>query len=88
MVVRAQFTKRVPAEFNVKNIAIIMGSLAAFALLSAYVNMSLAASSPWYSSLHSRARTIRCAATSTIAAVLIGIAFAFREELDLQLPLY
>ena len=40
MVVRAQFTKRVPAEFNVKNMP-SSWSLAAFALLSAYVAMSL-----------------------------------------------
>jgi hypothetical protein len=87
MVVRAQFTKRVPAEFNVKNIAIIMGSLAAFALLSAYVNMTLGIIAlVFVSAFAGQDYSVR--RNLTISAVLIGIAFAFKYGLDLQLPLY
>lgn len=87
MVVRAQFSKRVPAEFNVKNIALIMGSLAAFALLSAYVNMIVGiVALVFVSAFAGRDYSVR--RNLTIAAVLIGIAFAFQKGLDLNLPLY
>ena len=78
MVVRAQFTKRVPAEFNVKNIAIILGSLAAFALLSAYVNMIAGIVALVFVS-HSRAQDYSVRRNLKISAVLIGIAFAFQN---------
>ena len=38
-IVRSRFVERVPLDFNVKNIAIILGSLCGFALISQHVNM-------------------------------------------------
>ena len=87
MVVRSRFSQRAPMEFHIKNLAIIMGSLIGFAVLSRYVNMivgivfmvffsSLAATS------HSWKRSI------LVAAVLVAIAFVFEKGLGLQLPLY
>ena len=86
-VVRSRFVERVPLDFNLKNIAIILGSLCAFAVVSEYVNMiagivvmvfcaSFAASS------YSVVRNIK------VCAGLIAFAFAFQKLLGLNLPLY
>jgi hypothetical protein len=85
--VRSRFEGRVPVDFNVKNIAIILTSLCGLAVISAHVNMiagivfmvffsSLAASS--YSTL----RNIK------ISVGLVAMAFAFQKLLGLNLPLY
>ena len=86
-IMRASFTERVPLQFRVKNVGLIVASLVIFALLSEYVNMlvgivvtvfcaSLAATS------YSIIRNIQ------IAVVLIAIALAFQKLLGLDLPLY
>ena len=87
MVVRSRFTQRVPMHFNVKNILIIMGSLAGFALLSEFVNMIagivfMVFASAYAGTSYSVRRNLM------VSAVLVGIAFAFRAGLGLQLPLY
>ncbi|HEV7577029.1 MAG TPA: tripartite tricarboxylate transporter TctB family protein [Caldimonas sp.] len=85
--VRSRFEERVPVDFNVKNIAIILSSLCGFAVISAYVNMiagivfmvffsSLAASS------YSTVRNLK------ISLGLVAMAFAFQKLLGLNLPLY
>jgi hypothetical protein len=64
-----------------------MSSLAAFALLSAYVNMILGIIAlVFVSAFAGQDYSVR--RNLTISAVLIGIAFAFKLGLDLQLPLY
>jgi hypothetical protein len=87
MIVRSRFSERVPMYFNLRNIVIIMASLAGFALLSGYVNMItgivfLVFSSTLAGTSYSVVRNV------IIAAVLIGIAFVFEKGLGLQLPLY
>ena len=87
MVLRSRFMERVPVYFNVRNIVIIMASLAAFALLSAYVNMiagivALVFSSTLAGTSYSLRRNV------LISIVLVGIAFIFQKGLGLQLPLY
>ncbi|HET9578728.1 MAG TPA: tripartite tricarboxylate transporter TctB family protein [Usitatibacter sp.] len=87
MVVRSRFTERAAIRFNWKNIAIIMGSLAGFAVLSAYVNMIsgivfLVFASAFAGTSYSVRRN------AMVAAVLVGVAFAFQKGLGLQLPLY
>jgi hypothetical protein len=86
-VVRSRFVERVPLAFNIRNIAIILTSLCAFALISELLNMiagivvmvfcaSFAATS------YSMVRNIK------IAAVLILVALAFQKLLGFNLPLY
>jgi hypothetical protein len=87
IVVRSRFVERVHLDFNLKNIAIIIGSLCGFAVISLYLNMiagivfmvfcaSFAATS------YSVVRNLK------ISAGLIAIAFAFQKLLGLNLPLY
>jgi hypothetical protein len=87
MVIRSRFTDRVPFTFNVKNIVIILGSLAAFALLSEYVNMLTGiVALVFVSTLAGTSYSIK--RNAMIAGVLIAIAFVFQKGLGLQLPLY
>ena len=87
-VLRSRFVECVPLDFKLKNIAIIMASLAGFALISEHLNMivgivfmvfcaSFAGSAP-YSVL----RNLK------IAAGLIAVAFVFQKLLSFNLPLY
>jgi len=87
MVIRSFFVERLPLEFNIRNIAVILGSLVGFALLSELVNMivgiifmvfcaTLAGTS------YSVVRNLK------IAAGLIAVAFLFLKGLGVQLPLY
>jgi hypothetical protein len=87
MVVRSRFTERAPIYFNTKNIAIIMASLAGFALLSRYVNMiSGIVFLVFCSTLAGTSYSVR--RNAIVAAVLVAIAFVFQQGLGLQLPLY
>jgi hypothetical protein len=85
--VRSRFVERVPMEFNVKNIAIILASLCGFALISEHVNMiagivfmvccaSIAGTS------YSVVRNLK------VAAGLVAVALAFQKLLGFNLPLY
>ena len=87
VIVRSRLTERVPMNFNIKNIALILASLCGFALVSEHVNMlagivfmvfvaSLAGTS------YSITRNLK------IAGGLIVVAFIFQKFLGLQLPLY
>ena len=87
MAIRSRFMERVPAEFNAKNILIIMGSLAGFALLSRFVNMTvgivfLVFASTLAGTSYSLRRNL------FVAVFLVIVAFAFQKGLGLQLPLY
>ena len=87
MMVRSRFMERAPMYFNVKNIVIILGSLAGFALLSHYVNMIAGiVVLVFVSTLAGTSYSIR--RNALISATLVGIAFVFRQALGLQLPLY
>ena len=86
MIVRSRFTERAAIYFNVKNILIIMGSLAGFALLS-HLNMIagivfLVFASAFAGTSYSVRRN------AMVAAALVLIAFIFQKGLGLQLPLY
>ena len=87
MVARSRLIERVPMYFNLKNLLIILGSLAAFAALSAYVNMLAGiVALVFLSTVAGTSYSIR--RNAMIAAVLVGIAFVFQKGLGLQLPLY
>ncbi len=86
-IVRSRFMAAVPLQFNPKNIALVLLSLAGFALISHYVNMiagivfmvfcaSLAGTS------YSVVRNLK------ISAGLVAIALMFQKLLGLNLPLY
>jgi hypothetical protein len=87
MIARSRFMERQPMVFNVRNLLIILGSLAGFALLSQFVNMItgivfLVFASAFAGTSYSIRRN------AYVAIALIIIAFVFREGLGLQLPLY
>jgi len=86
-IVRSRFSERVPIEFNVRNIAIILASLCGFALVSLHFKMiagivfmvfcaTIAGSS------YSVTRNLK------ISAGLIAVALAFQKLLGFNLPLY
>jgi hypothetical protein len=86
-VVRSHFYDPVPLDYSVKNIALILTSLAGFALISQFLNMLLAIvflvfCSTLAGTSYSVARNIK------ISLGLIAVAFAFKNLLGLELPLY
>ena len=87
MVVRARFSEKKPLVFNLKNLAIVLGSLAAFALLTHLLNMIAGILVLVFGSGFA-ARDYSVRRNIAISAVLIGIAFVFQKGLGLQLPLY
>ncbi len=85
-VVRSRFVPPVPMTYNFKNIAVILFSLCAFAMLSRYVNMlvgivALVFCASYAGKTYSVSRNIK------ITAGLIAVAFIFRNLLGLNLPL-
>ena len=86
-VVRARFVTRVPVDYSLKNIALILTGLCGFAQLSQHLNMIvgilfLVFCVSFAATTYSVARNLK------IAAGLIAIAFIFKNILGLQLPLY
>ena len=87
MTARCLFVEKQPIEFGLRNIAIILASLCGFALVSEVVNMTagiafLVFFSGIAASSYSWKRNVK------ISVVLILIAFAFRNLLGLNLPLF
>lgn len=85
--VRAHFVAQVPLSYNVKNIALILVSLAGFAAISEHVNMIagivfMVFCSTIAGTSYSVVRNIK------ISLGLIAVAFAFKNLLGLSLPLY
>jgi hypothetical protein len=87
-VVRTRFTtQRLPLEFNVRNIAIILGSLCGCVVVSLLLNMTLGIvflvfCSTLAGTSYSVVRNLK------VSAGLIAVAFAFHRFLGLNLPLY
>lgn len=86
-VIRSHFVEPVPLDYNVKNIALIMVSLVGFAVISEFVNMILGIIfmvfvSTFAGTSYSVVRNIK------ISLGLIAVAFAFKNFLGLNLPLY
>ena len=85
-VVRSHFVEPVPLDYNIKNIALILLSLAGFAVISEHLNMVLGIiflvfCSTFAGTSYSVLRNIK------ISAGLIAVAFAFQHFLGLNLPL-
>ncbi len=86
-VIRSRYLERVPLDFNVRNIALVLLSLAGFALISRYLNMIagivfMVFTSSLAGTSYSISRNLK------ISAGLIAIALAFHKLLGLNLPLY
>jgi len=86
-VVQSRLLPAVPMTAQVRNIALILGSLCGFALISHFVNMIagivfLVFCSGFAATSYSVSRNLK------ICAVLIGIALAFQKLLGVNLPLY
>ena len=86
-IVRAFLVERVPMTFNVRNIALILGSLIGFALISEYVNMILGIIfmvfvAAMAGTSYSVMRNVK------ITVFLVAMAFFFQKVLGVQLPLY
>ena len=88
MVVRSRFTRRVPMDFHMKNISIILASLVGFAVFSRYLNMISGIVVLVFVAGFAANTAYSIRRNAAIAAVLIGIAFVFQRGLGLQLPLY
>lgn len=86
-VVRSRFDQRVPLNFNMKNIAIILASLCGFAVVSEHLNMIAGIAfmvfcSSFAGTSYSVVRNLK------VSAGLIAVALAFQKLLGLNLPLY
>ena len=86
-VVRSHFDAPVPLSYNVKNIALVLLSLCGFAIASHYINMIVGIifmvfCSTFAGTSYSVMRNIK------ISVGLIAVAFAFKQFLGLNLPLY
>jgi len=85
-IVRSRFVERVPLDFSIRNIVIIMVALCGFALVSQYVNMVLGIAFMVFVSTiagdsYSWQRNLK------ISIALIVVAYAFHYLLGLNLPL-
>ena len=86
-VIRSHYVEHVPLNYNVKNIALILLSLVGFALLSEHINMILGIiflvfCSTFAGTSFSVVRNIK------ISLGIIAVAFAFKQFLGLNLPLF
>jgi uncharacterized membrane protein len=86
-VVRSFFVEQVPLQLNFRNIALILGSLCGFALISMYLDMVVGIvfmvfCSAFAGSSYSWVRNVK------VSAGLIAMAFALQKLLGLNLPLF
>ena len=87
-VVRSHFVERVRLDFQIKNIAIILGSLCGFALISEHVNMTAGIAFMVFCASFAGTSSYSVVRNLKIAAGLIAVAFAFQKLLGFNLPLY
>jgi hypothetical protein len=86
-VIRSRFVERVHLEIDLKNIAIVLGSLCGLAFISEYVNMILGIVfmvffCTWAGTSYSWVRNVK------ISIGLCLMALAFQKLLGVNLPLY
>ena len=86
-VVRSRFVEPVHLNFNLKNIALILLSLCGFAVISEHLNMIagvvfMVFCASFAGTSYSVVRNLK------ISAGLIAVAFALKQLLGLDLPLY
>jgi len=86
-IVRSRFVARLPLEFNLRNIAIILASLCGFAFVSEHFKMIagivfMVFCASFAGTSYSVVRNLK------ISDGLIAVAFAFQKLLGFNLPLY
>ena len=86
-IVRSRFVKRLPLAINLKNIALLLTALCAFAIVSKLLNMTAGIVAMVFiaalaGSTYSNVRNVK------VAAGLVVMAFAFHQFLGLNLHLY
>lgn len=87
-VVRSRFVDRVHLEFNYRNIAIIIGSLCGFALVTQFLNMIAGIVVMVFCAAFAGTAKYSVARNLKIAAGLILMGLAFQKLLGFNLPLY
>jgi len=87
-VIRSRFVERVPLNFNVKNIAIILASLCGFAWVSETLNMFAGIVFMVFFASMAGKGSYAPVLNLKIAAGLVGIALVFQKLLGFNLPLF
>ena len=87
-VVRSRFGERMPLDFNLKNIAIILASLCGFAVISEHINMIAGIVFMVFCASFAGTSSYSVMRNLKISAGLIAIALAFQKLLGFNLPLY
>jgi hypothetical protein len=87
-VVRSRFVEHVHILLNLKNIAIILGSLGGFALISEHVNMIAGIVFMVFCASLAGTASYSVMRNLKIAAGLVAVALAFQKLLGFNLPLY
>ena len=87
-IVRSRFVARVHLEFNLENIAIILASLAGFALVSQYMNMIAGITFMVFCASMAGSASYSVVRNLKVSAGLIAVALVFQKLLGFNLPLY
>ena len=87
-VVRSRFVERVPLDFSLRNIAIILVSLCGFAMISQHLNMIAGIVFMVFFAAMAGKSSYSVVRNIKISLGLIAMAFAFQKLLSLNLPLY
>ncbi len=87
-VVRARFVERIPMDFKLKNIAIILASLCGFAVISEHLNMIAGIVFLVFCASFAGTAKYSVMRNLKICAGLIAVALVFQKLLGFSLPLY
>jgi hypothetical protein len=87
-VVRARFVERIPMDFKLKNITIILASLCGFAVISQHLNMIAGIVFMVFCASFAGTAKYSVMRNLKISAGLIAVALAFQKLLGFSLPLY
>jgi cytochrome c oxidase subunit IV len=86
--VRSRFVEHVHLAFNFRNIAVILGALCGFALVSHFVNMILGIITMVFIASFAGKSKYSVMRNLYISAGLVAVALAFQKLLGFNLPLY
>ncbi|WP_427911495.1 tripartite tricarboxylate transporter TctB family protein [Ramlibacter sp. MMS24-I3-19] len=87
-IIRSRFVERHAIDFQWRNIALVIGSLCAFALVSEFVNMIAGIFALVFCASFAGKTPYSVVRNLKIVAGLVLVAFAFQKFLGVNLPLY